>query len=156
MQIMIHEAKIADVPLLIQARLDFLRTLGHAVPEEEEPAARKQIEEFLHAELGKQIFAWLAMADKQIASVGFLQVFTIMSHPNARSGRYGRIVNVLTLPEFQRQGLARAVMQRLIAHARELKLDYIGLDASPDGRHLYDSLGFIEQHADHPPMILFL
>lgn len=152
----IRQAEPDDIPLLARTRLDFLQALGYQVRDEDAAEAREQIESFLKAQLGNQIFAWLAFVDGQLASVGFLQTFTIMHHPAARTGRYGRIINMYTLPDYQRQGLARAIMERLISQARDLKLDYIGLDASPDGRHLYDSLGFVEQHPKHPPMMLSL
>ncbi len=79
-----------------------------------------------------------------------------MWQPMASKGRYGRIINILTWPEFRRQGLARTIMQELIQKAHELDLAYLDLDASPEGQPLYESLGFELTHAHHPPMRLVL
>ena len=126
------------------------------MPDEALAAAQQQIEAFLHERLNKQIFAWLAIVEEEPVSIGFLQIYNVMYHPKAHTGRYGRIINMLTLPEYRHQGHARGVMELLIALANELKLDFINLEASADGRHLYESLGFVEQHPIYPPMSLDL
>lgn len=156
MQAIFRPAETNDIPQLAKARLEFLRALGQSVPDEALVAAQQQIEAFLHERLNEQIFAWLATVEEEPVSVGFLQIYNVMYHPKSYTGRYGRIINMLTLPEHRHQGLARGIMERLIALANELKLDFINLDASPDGRHLYESLGFVEQHPIYPPMSLDL
>jgi GNAT superfamily N-acetyltransferase len=49
---------------------------------------------------------------------------------------------VLTLPEYRKQGLARALMERCLKYAGKRP---IGLDASDMGKALYISLGFVEE-----------
>lgn len=155
MQAHFRPAEINDIPLLAKARLVFLEALGQNAPEQDLAAARLQIEGFLYERLNLQIFAWLAFMDEQHAAVGFLQIYDVMYHPGSRKGRNGRIINILTLPEFRNQGLARGIMERLIERARELELDFVALDASPQGRPLYESLGFVQQPPQiHPPMNL--
>lgn len=154
MAVLYRPAEPSDIPLLVKARLDFLQILGQAAPESDMAFAQKQIETFLAAHLGTRIFAWLAFVDEELASAGFLQVYEVMYHPHAHIGQFGRIINMLTWPDYRKQGLARGIIERLIAQARALGLAYINLDASPDGRHLYETLGFAEQHPIHPPMTL--
>ncbi|MEL7625609.1 MAG: GNAT family N-acetyltransferase [Anaerolineaceae bacterium] len=156
MQASFRAAETTDIALLAQARLDFLRALGQTLPDDELVAGKAQIEGFLQTRLNQQIFAWLAFVDEKPAAVGFLQIYNVMYHPHSHTGRNGRIINILTWPEYRNNRLARGIMERLIALARELELDYVALDASPEGRHLYDTLGFIEQHPIHPPMTLDL
>lgn len=155
MQAIFRPAVETDIPMLAKARLDFLQILGHTTPDEDFFCAQKQIEGFLHAQLNRQIFAWLAFVDQNPSSVGFLQIFNVMFHPTSHTGRYGRIINVLTWPEYRNQGLARIVMEHLIAQARDLGLDYVNLHASPEGRHLYKTLGFVEDHPIDPSMTLY-
>lgn len=151
-----RQAEKADILLLVKARLDFLQALGHEVSPEEREPAENQVADFLSANLGHKIFAILAIVDGAFAAAGFLQVFEVMYHPGARSGRFGRVINMLTWPEYRGRGYARGIMERLLAQARELKLDHISLDASPEGRPLYESLGFEVQQPIHPPMTLDL
>ncbi|MDD2521588.1 MAG: GNAT family N-acetyltransferase [Anaerolineaceae bacterium] len=157
MTIEFRPAEQTDIPFLAKARLDFLRALGQTLPEDELDGAQSQIEGFLETRLNEQIFAWIGIVDDKPAAVGFLQVYNVMYHPHSQTGRNGRIINILTWSEYRNQGLARGIMERLVALACELELDYVALDASPEGRHLYESLGFVELPPQvHPPMTLIL
>jgi GNAT superfamily N-acetyltransferase len=57
-------------------------------------------------------------------------------------GRQALIVNVFTEPQWRRRGLARLLMQRIIAWCREQSIESVVLHASDDGRALYEQLGF--------------
>jgi GNAT superfamily N-acetyltransferase len=50
---------------------------------------------------------------------------------------------VLTRPEYRRQGLARRLMEEVIAIAERRGIHTLKLDATDDGRPLYESLGFV-------------
>lgn len=152
----IRVASPQDIPLLVKARLDFLRALGYPVELYDQTKATQQVENFLSEHLGSDLFAWIAQEGETVAAAGFLQVIHVMWQPSAPNGHYGRIINILTWPEFRHQGLAREIMQALIQKARELNLSYIDLDASPEGQPLYESLGFNLLQARHPPMRLYL
>jgi GNAT superfamily N-acetyltransferase len=58
-------------------------------------------------------------------------------------GRQGLIINVFTEPEWRRRGLARLLMEQIIAWSREQQLDGLVLHSSDDGRALYERLGFV-------------
>jgi predicted GNAT family N-acyltransferase len=50
---------------------------------------------------------------------------------------------VLTRPEYRRQGLARRLMENAIASAGRCGIRTLKLDATNEGRPLYESLGFV-------------
>ncbi len=50
---------------------------------------------------------------------------------------------VLTRTEYRRQGLARRLMEDAIAHAEREGIRTLKLDATEEGRPLYESLGFV-------------
>ena len=152
----IRPATPKDIPLLVQARLDFLCALGYPVNHDDLPMATSQLETFLAEHLERDLFAWIAKDGETVAAAGFLQVIQVMWQTAAPQGRYGRIINMLTWPDYRHQGLARAIMQALIQKAHNLKLSYVDLDASPEGQPLYESLGFNLLQAKHPPMRLYL
>jgi GNAT superfamily N-acetyltransferase len=54
----------------------------------------------------------------------------------------GNIVNVYTRPDFRRQGIARALVAAAVECCRSRGIRYLILHASPEGRPLYESLGF--------------
>jgi GNAT superfamily N-acetyltransferase len=58
------------------------------------------------------------------------------------AGRQALIVNVYTEPEFRRLGLARRLLTTVVDWARVHGIDSLILHATPDGRPLYESLGF--------------
>ncbi len=58
------------------------------------------------------------------------------------SPRRGNILNIFTEPEFRRRGLARRLMETVLAWCRANRIDHIVLHASNDGRPLYESMGF--------------
>ncbi len=102
-----------------------------------------------------EYIGWLvphpAKADKIIAGAGVM-VRGIPPIPLPRaSGEtivYDRgqalIVNVFTEPEWRRRGIARRLMERIIAWCREQRIESVVLHASEDGRALYEQLGFIQ------------
>ena len=49
---------------------------------------------------------------------------------------------VLTRPEYRRRGLARRLMEAALGRAAALKIESVKLDATSDGRPLYENLGF--------------
>ncbi|MGH7561050.1 MAG: GNAT family N-acetyltransferase [Gemmatimonadales bacterium] len=58
-------------------------------------------------------------------------------------GRQALVLNVYTEPPWRRRGIARALMQRIIEWARAEQVDGLVLHAAPDGRVLYEELGFV-------------
>jgi GNAT superfamily N-acetyltransferase len=58
-------------------------------------------------------------------------------------GRQAIVLNVYTEPAFRRRGLARLLMNETIAWARGSGIETLVLHAAPDGKPLYESLGFV-------------
>jgi len=56
--------------------------------------------------------------------------------------RRGNILNVFIEQEFRRRGLARSLMEVALEWCRENGTDTVILHASPNGRSLYESMGF--------------
>lgn len=59
-------------------------------------------------------------------------------------GAMGGVYNMCTLPRFQRNGVATAVLRACIADATAADCTYVGLTPTPTGRPLYERLGFRE------------
>ena len=62
--------------------------------------------------------------------------------------KYNMVANVAVHPDFRHRGIARALTERAMQHARERKTDEIWLtvrDDTPDALDLYADLGFIER-----------
>ncbi len=58
------------------------------------------------------------------------------------NGKVGGIFNVAVLPEYQKQGCGRSIMEFLINRAHELNLESLVLMSSPEAEKLYTDLQF--------------
>lgn len=76
-----------------------------------------------------------------VASLCFIDVMPTFEHP---SGKRAHLMNVYVRAEARRRGIGRAMVARLIEEARARGATEITLDATEDGRLLYESLGFAE------------
>lgn len=87
--------------------------------------------------------AWLAVTagDAVVAGAG-LWLMDWPAHMVGSSVRRGNILNVYTEPEFRRKGLARRLTEAAMDWCRDNRVDFVVLHASPEGRALYESLGF--------------
>jgi GNAT superfamily N-acetyltransferase len=96
---------------------------------------------------------WLASParelDRVIAGAG-VQVRRVLPFPRHQPdgledvayGRQAIVLNVYTEPPFRRRGLARGLMCEVLAWARATDLESLVLHAAPEGRPLYEALGF--------------
>ena len=85
----------------------------------------------------------LAMDDKKVvgcASMCYFRVMPTISHP---TGKRAHLMNVYTITDFRRQGIARKMVSMLIEDAWARGATEISLDATEAGRQLYKSLGFV-------------
>ena len=86
--------------------------------------------------------AWLACENDRVVAGGAVLVSPWPAHPYDVECRRATILNVYTYPAYRRRGLARKLMQTMIAWCRQEGFARVTLHASADGRHLYESLGF--------------
>jgi ribosomal protein S18 acetylase RimI-like enzyme len=92
-------------------------------------------------ELGEYL-AWLATApDGAIVAGTGLWLMDWIPHM-VGGGVRGNILNVYTEVEFRRRGLARELIDAAMQWCRANGVDVVVLHASPDGRRLYESMGF--------------
>ncbi len=73
------------------------------------------------------------------ATICYIDVMPTFSHP---TGKRGHFMNVYTKAAYRRQGIAKRMMDTLISEATEKGITHLSLDATADGRQLYDALGF--------------
>ncbi len=87
--------------------------------------------------------------DTIVAGAG-AQLRRVLPHPveladgrkAVADGRHAIVLNVFTEPGWRRRGVAEILVRRILAWAREERLDRLILHASAAGRSLYERLGF--------------
>lgn len=97
--------------------------------------------------------AWLAVvATGEVAGGGGATVIPWPPGPRYPGSRLAFVYNVYTEPAFRRQGIARLVMNAIHEWCRAEGITSVALNASRDGRQLYDALGY----AVTPSPMMFL
>jgi GNAT superfamily N-acetyltransferase len=87
--------------------------------------------------------AWLAEADGAPVACAVLIWWPMPPNIEELHRRRGYVSSVFTHPEYRRLGLARTLMEMLLASARDLGISKVLLNSSTMGRPLYLSMGFV-------------
>lgn len=132
-----------DAPILAEMRRRMFLDVGK--PDDEK--IRKVVQAFVawvaDAIKSGRYLGWVACAPNGdiVANTG---VLLIDWPPNRRDLNCvrGYIMNVWTHPDHRRRGLARRLMETVLAEARRREIKVTALHASDAGRALYEQLGY--------------
>lgn len=73
------------------------------------------------------------------ATLCYTNMLPTFSHPG---GKRAHLMNVHVEKEFRRKGIARRMIELLVDEAKERGVTEISLDATDDGRKLYEAIGW--------------
>lgn len=142
-EVEIRPAKLSEIAILVRHRRLMWQELGR----------RDEADLELMAAAAKEYFA-VAVADGSYR--GFLAEhrsgavlggggIVVSAWPGVlgqRRPQRAMILNMYVEREHRRKGVARALMETMIAWCRQNEFAYVGLHASEQGRELYEKLGF--------------
>jgi GNAT superfamily N-acetyltransferase len=138
----IREARTEDLPTLLEFRLSMMAEITGGQSAGVGEGMRRTNEEWLDEHFGRDFSSLLAeLHGRPVASAG-LMWFHHPPGPGNPGGREAYILNVYTRPEARGMGVARLLMERLVAQAKTSGAGRIWLRASDAGRPLYESMGF--------------
>jgi GNAT superfamily N-acetyltransferase len=138
----IREATLADIPEILRQRRAMYVDMNYKDASALD-AMVKLTAGYLEESMTDGSFcAWLACENDRAVAGGAVVMTPWPAHPYDLECRRATILNVYTYPAYRRRGLARALMQTMIAWCRREGFARVTLHASDDGRHLYESLGF--------------
>jgi GNAT superfamily N-acetyltransferase len=138
----IRRASSDDIETLVAHRRAMFVDMGY-LDEAALNAMAARCHPWLLAKMSRgEYLAWLATApDGSIAAGAGLWLMDWIPHM-VGSGSRGNILNVYTEVEFRRRGLAGELMKVAVEWCRSNAVDVLVLHASPDGRRLYEAMGF--------------
>jgi GNAT superfamily N-acetyltransferase len=146
----IRQATVADADAIAGHRAAMFRDMGDIAAEDLPPLVRATAAWLRTAMPAGDYVGWLATATESpdvIVGGAGMQIRSLIPRPRKRGGlldgRQGLIVNVFVEPSSRRQGIARALTEAALDWGREAGLVSIVLHASPAGRPLYESIGFV-------------
>jgi len=131
-----------DIDSLMQIRLEMLRVVNGM--SETDKFSKTLVDSSREYFLNGNQTTLLAKNGEQIigcASLSYITIMPTFSHP---TGKRAHLMNVYTNSAYRRQGIARKMVEILIAEACEKGCTEISLDSTEEGRALYKSLGFSE------------
>jgi GNAT superfamily N-acetyltransferase len=141
-EITIREATLDDVPEILRQRRGMYEDMDYT----DEAALSAMLNlcrpYLLEAMTDGSFRAWMACMGDRIVGGGAIVIARWPSHPNDLQCRRATILNVYTHREFRRRGVARRLMQAMIAWCKKEGFTFVTLHASKHGRPLYESLGF--------------
>ena len=151
--IAIREVELADVETVAAHRAAMFLDMGRATTEIMEQLRAESCEYLREAIPRVEYLRWLACPQGEpgrfVAGAG-VQVRRVLPFPFRRSdgsthvawGSQAVVINVYTDPVYRRRGYARRLMDEVLAWASAVELESLVLHAAPDGRALYEQLGF--------------
>jgi len=136
-----------DAEVIAGHRLSMFADMGTLPTGADVEALRRATAAYLRDTIGSEYFGWLACADDDVVGGCGMQLRRIVprfSRGGAVIDVEGIILNVYTDAAWRRRGVAEELMRACLAWARERGVERIVLHASPEGRRLYEKLGFVQ------------
>jgi GNAT superfamily N-acetyltransferase len=138
----VRPASADDINALVAHRRAMFLDMGYRDETALEAMAAKCHRWLLTKMSQGEYLAWLAIApDRSIVAGTGLWLMDWPPHMIG-SGRRGNILNVYTEGAFRRRGLAGELVKAAMQWCRTNGVDVVVLHASPEGRRLYESMGF--------------
>ena len=148
----VRPATLADIDDLVRHRIGMFTDMGVPLDVKAlDPAFRVWLGEMMPAGTYR---AWLAEAadDGEVAGGGGITILPWPPGPRYVGDRLAFVYNVYTEPMHRRRGLARLIMDTIHAWCRDAGITSMALNASGDGKPLYESMGY----AESPSPMMFL
>ena len=140
--ILIRAALLADIPEILRQRRRMYEDIHHTDSLVLD-AVVSLSSAYLNTAIADGSFrAWLAAEGDRVVAGGAVIISPWPAHPYDLECRRATILNVYTDPEYRRRGIARKLMQTIIAWCQREGFARVTLHASDEGRHLYESIGF--------------
>ena len=140
---MIYEkADTNDIAGLTRLRLGYLSEDYGEIAQDDLKRIGDSLPTYFRRHLNEDLYAFVCRDGDNIAGCCFLYVSEKPANPTFISGRTGTVMNVYTLPEFRRMGIAGKLMKLLLSESEKMGLDFVELKATDAGYSLCRSLGF--------------
>ncbi len=144
--LLVRRATVDDALVLARMRLE-----SSVERKSTDPVSRAAYEAhcatFFTAELSKPdsfLRSWVALIDGEVVGAAALTIVQSMPiYGRPFSGFDGRVRDVYVVPAHRRAGVARALMEAVIAESAEIGVGRLTLGASAMGQPLYEKLGFV-------------
>lgn len=134
-------ASLDDLELLIHLRKQLLVEEGQIVTS----IIDEELNNFFEYQISSnQYVQWLVEKDNNIIATGALQFISFPPSYFNPTGIRGYISNMFTHSEYRNKGIAKQLLNQLLAEAQRRKVRHIFLISSEMGKPFYKKIGFKE------------
>jgi GNAT superfamily N-acetyltransferase len=141
--ITIREAASSESAIILHHRCSMFRDMGEGTADELDRMVEVTRPWLAQVLATRSYRHWLALdSSGGVAGGGGVLLCPWPANPKDPCTQRALILNVYTEPEFRKQGIARRIMQVILASVKEQGLRAVNLHASNEGRPLYEKLGF--------------
>ena len=142
--IRIRIAGMDDLPHLLHHRRSMYEAMGHTDRHMLDEVVRVSDIYFRKALANGRYRGWVAEADEpRVVGGGGVVLNDWPAHPKESMPLRVWILNMYVEPEFRRRGIAKSLMEAMLAWCRSEGFKNVSLHASDEGKPLYESLGFL-------------
>jgi GNAT superfamily N-acetyltransferase len=132
----------ADIPEIIRLRIRFLKSINATHEDLDEGRLALELENYLKERLNRDFINWFAMEGSYVVgTVGICFHDFPPGFDNLNATRE-YILNIYTVPQFRKKGIAGKIFEKLLAEAKRRKVDFISLHTTEAGKSLYEKFGF--------------
>jgi GNAT superfamily N-acetyltransferase len=135
-------ATIADLDIILTHRREMFREMGGEYARQLDAFEDASRRYFLSALQEGSYYALLCELDGNIIAGGGVLIADWPGSPMNFDPQRAWILNIYVVHEYRRRGIARSIMQALIAWCRDNGFRSVALHSSEYGRSLYEELGF--------------
>jgi len=144
--ILIRPGTFADIPVIVHHRRRMCEDMGYS-DDTALSAMTGATTDYLEKAIPEGSFrSWLACDDSKVVAGGAVVISPWPAHAYEPVCRRATILNIYTEPEYRRRGIARQLMETILAWCKAQGFARVTLHASDQGKSLYESLGFEESN----------
>lgn len=143
----IRQATVDDIEQLVRLRLAMMAEIAGADGDGVDPDGGEALAEanrqYMRETMPTNEFvAYVVECGNVMVATSGLRIYRMAPHTGNLGGVGAYVLNMYTLPEWRGQGLATALLERLVEHARKAGAMSVSLRATPAGRPVYERYGF--------------
>ena len=136
----IRKVRVEDIDALTDNRIEFVSSITSIANKDE---FKERTRAYLKNHINDgSLLCYIAVEDEKIISSCLLCIYATIPIPSCLNGISGLLLNVYTLKEYRRKGIAAKNIKKLMGEAKLLGVNKISLDYTDNGYPLYQSLGF--------------
>ncbi len=145
MNLRYQTASIDDIDTLIKTRIQVLRAANKLNDDVDMSMIEQESYKYYkHSLANGTHIAYLVYKNALFVGAGGVSFYRVMPTYENPSGEKAYIMNMYTVPQYRKQGIAIKMLDCLVKEAKSRHITFISLEATTMGKPLYKKYGFVE------------